>query len=851
MSQDITKHLDRARKYLERNKLQEAIAEYHSAIEISPGQPEAVQMLADLYVRTGDLVQAAHFFGLLFDKLVESGDTARASAIFTRHLKAYPQPPSRLSRYAFLLQKQNKTPEAIEFYSNAAQQFRDQNDLRSEFESLQRIAQLDPENAERQVQLGELAEKLGNAETGGRAYLRAAQLTQAAGNAERALELFASAHRLNPGDRSVALLFADARLHHRDAAGAVELLRPFVPPDPSDTAFLGLYGEALLCTGQLDLAREMIFALCKQKPDAFDKLFHLADRYLDTGGDEKAISVLEQTKEWMFAVRNETAFAARVDTMVEVHPKSLPLAEFWAKLYDQMNREVKYFDALVRLFDLDLENNKIPAACEALDRLVEIDPYDYRIQERISKLEGKVSGSFLRSINARAAKASGSAQTSTSFGAAAFGDAARAPATEEEKSQRALDDLIVQAEIFLQYSLQTKAAERLERIAEQFPGHEDRNERLRALYERANWWPKGTQNRTKSAPLAPAPAPASPSSAADTHRDLAEIAEITRLMYREVTPREVLGTAVREIGKYLNVRRCVAVVGAPGEAPQMTAEFALPSLKPAAPALLAKIAAGLASSSQDPIGGVSTTSERLRDLRELDVDAVLGVALTDKDTQAAAGVLFTGDAVSRQWKPNESYFLQAVGDQVMISVNHTRLRSLVRTLAVADEKTGLLGRGAYIDCLLAESKRSRTQGTPLTLVILQLDRGPEILRQEGDAALEGYMNQVARALEPSIRQGDLAVKYTAWSLAFVLPDTSREKAEPIAEKLRQAAAQVQPSWQGTAVSLSAVVADASARWADENEDRVTEWINRAEVGLDEIRHRGGNAIVTQAAPQPN
>src|SRR5487761_283881 len=771
MTQDIAKHLDRARKHLERNRLQEAIAEYHSAIEISPGHPEAIQMLADLYARTGDLVQAAHFFGLQFDKLVESGDMARASAIFARHLKVYPQPPSRLARYGFLLQKQNKTPEAMEFYSHAAQQFRDQNDLKSEFECLQRIAQLDPENPARQAQLAQLAENLGNAETGGRAYLRAAQLTQASGDGARALEFFASAHRLTPGDRSVALLFADARLHHRDAVGAVELLQPFAPPDASDTAFLGLYGEALLHTGQLDLAREILFALCKQKPEGFDKLFNLAHRYIETGADDKAISALEQTKEWMFAARNETAFAARVDTMVEAHPKSLPLAEFWAKLYDQMNREVKYFDALVRLFDLDVEKNKIPAACEALDRLVEIDPYDYRIHERIAKLEGKASASFLRSINARAAKASGVAQSSASLATGGLGEAARAPATEEEKSQRALDDLIVQAEIFLQYSLQGKAAERLEKIAELFPGHEDRNERLRMLYERANWWPKGSRGRTQSSTAVPAAPPAAEivASAADTHRDLAEIAEITRLMYREVTPREVLGTAVREIGKYLNVRRCAAVIGVQGEAPQMTAEYAFPGLKPVSASVLAKVAAWLASSSQDSIGGISATAEQFHGLRDLDVDTALGVLLTDKDTQAAAGVLFIGDTSSRQWKPNESYFLQAVGDQVMISVNHTRLRSLVRTLAVADEKTGLLGRGAYIDCLLAESKRSRTQGTPLTLVILQLDRGPEILREEGDAVLE-----------PAIRQGDLGVKYTAWSLAFVLPDAPREKAEPIA-----------------------------------------------------------------------
>ncbi|HEV2290097.1 MAG TPA: tetratricopeptide repeat protein [Candidatus Acidoferrales bacterium] len=862
MSQDVTKYLERARKHLEKNKLQDAIADYQAALEAFPNHPEATQMLADLYVRSGDLVQAAYYYGLQFDRLAESGDMVRATAIFTRHLKSYPQPGHRLVRYAFLLQKQNRTTEAIECYVAAAQKFGDQNDWKSQFECLQRVAHLDPENADRQTQLANLAEKLGNAETAGRAYLRGGQLAQAAGEYDRALELFSHAHRITPGDRSVTLLFADARLHRGDAAGAVALLQPFAPADPADTAFLTTFGEALLLTNQLDSARDVLFALCKQKPEGFDMLFQLAERYIEAGKEEQAVSVLDQAKEWMLAIRNESIFATRLDMIVEAHPKCLPLIQFWAKVYDQLNREVKYFDALVRLFDVSLACNKIDAACDALDRLVEIDPYDYRIHERISKLEGKASPAFLRNISVRAAKASGGPQGTQATGGTGLGlgDSVRAQASEEEsageKVQRAIDDLIVQAEIFLQYSLQSKAVERLERIAELYPGQEEKNDRLRLLYERANWWPKGSTARTQASAAAPTQGAVLPISAvsaaaaADTHRDLAEIAEITRLMYREVTPREVLGTAVREIGKYLNVRRCIAVVGAPGKAAPIVSEFSPSGLKAAAAAAVAKVAARLAKASPDAVGGISMTVSEFSEMRALEVETILGVPLTDKDTQSAAGVLFLGDTVSRQWKPNESFFLQAIGDQIMISVNHTRLRSLVRTLAVADEKTGLLGRGAYIDCLLAESKRSRMQGTPLTLIILQMDHGPELLRQEGDGVLEAYLNQLARSLEPSIRQGDLAVKYTTWSLAFVLPDTPRENAEALAAKLRLAAAQVQPNWASSPITFSAVVADAAARASDENEDRVTEWINRAESGLDETRHRGGNTLVTLAAPQP-
>src|SRR6202044_3239915 len=131
------------------------------------------------------------------------------------------------------------------------------------------------------------------------------------------------------------------------------------------------------------------------------------------------------------------------------------------------------------------------------------------------------------------------------------------------------------------------------------------------------------------------------------------------------------------------------------------------------------------------------------------------------------------------------FFLQGVGDQLVLAVSHTRLRSLVRTLAVADERTGMLSRGAYIDCLLSESNRARSQNTPVSLLIIQLDRGGELLRHHGESTVQPYIDQVWHALSSTVRQTDVVVKYTAWSLVFILPDTSYENAKGLAEKLRR------------------------------------------------------------------
>ncbi|MGH9746108.1 MAG: tetratricopeptide repeat-containing diguanylate cyclase [Candidatus Acidiferrales bacterium] len=862
MASDANKHLDRARRALEKNKLREATTEYQAVLEEVPSNQEAIQALADIFTRLNEPALAAQYYGTQFDRLVEAGDASKASAIFTRFLRTFPQPPDRLMQYSLLLQKQNRTGEAIEQFGAAAQLYQQQQRDVEALACYESIALLDPENPGRHVVLGELAERLGHRDLATRSYLRAGQLTQASGGLDEAIEYFERAHHLSPEDRTGALLFAEAKLRKGDSEGCVKLLDP-IAANEKDTAFLALFGEALLRTHRLDRAREVFDAYYKQKPEGFSKLFELAGAYILDSDEPKAAQLLVHTKDLMRTYRRETELVAQMDQMAATHPTSLPVAEVVARLYEELNRETKYFDALVRLFDLYLTADQIKQACDSLDRLVDIDPYDYRNQERISRLEGKADPAFLKNILARAAKAATVSSRTDGFTGAGSDQAASAgPITEEARAQQALEDLIVQVEIFLQYSLQSKAVERLQRIAELFPAEEEKNERLRSLYERANWWPKGAPPKPAAKPVPPA-APAAPihvptpeahpsvgfgsATPAETHRDLAAIAEINRLMYRQSTPREVLMSTASEIGKHLGVNRCVVTVGGAGEA-QLTAEYATPGTQPAGAPRIAAVADLISKATPDALGGIELSSSGSGALRDLGLSSALGVLLTDKETQLPSGALLVGAASPRRWKPNESFFLQAVGDQLVLSVNHTRLRSLVRSLAVADERTGLLSRGAYVDCLLMESNRARSQGTALSLIVLHVDRGGDLLRQHGDAPVDHFIEQLAKSVSSAVRQTDVAVKYTAWSLVFILPDTTLDNAKTLAEKLRQVAATVEPSWGSQDLTISAVVAQATARPGDETEDRVTEWMNRAEAGLDEARQRGGNTLVELATP---
>ena len=861
MAADVSKHLERAKRFLEKNRVDDAIEAYLAVLHDAPQHQEATQALGDLYSRMEQPDRAAVYYGMLFDLLIEPRDESKALAIYNRFLKASstPQPPERIARYAFLQQKQNHAEEAIEQYTKAAEMFAAAARNEDALFCWERIAQLDPENLGRQLRLAEAAEQIGKSALAARTFLRAGQLASAGGAAGDALKLLSRAYKLAPQERSVALLYAQAKLRSNEASDAAALLEPFAVTE-SDAPFLETYSDALIHGGNLDRAREILEKLLKERNAGMARLFELADAYAASAQTAKGVELLQTLKRRMFADKRQNDFAKELDAVASKHPHSQAMLEFWASIHNELNRETQYFEILVKLFDVYFNAGDYRKASESLERLIEIDAYDYRNRERLEKLRGHVDDAFMKRVESRVSK-SGGAPSPAAHGSAGSGAAPASSNAEEAKQAQALEDLIVQTEIFLQYSLHSKALERLQKIAAMFPGEEERNARLQNLYQMANWWPPGAARPKQAPAAATVPAapvvessPASPTTrtgvySAETLRDLSKISEINQKIFRQQTPRAMLNTAVNEVGGHLRTARAIAVVGTPGRPPEMSAEFCDQELKQAPGSQVVLLLAEMEKAQPDELGGLVVDAQKGSIVNEMGLATALGVMITDKETQQPAGMLIVGYTQPHKWKQNEAYFLQAIGDQMLMSVSHTRLRSLVRRMGVSDERTGLLSRSSYQSCLLTEADRARTQGTPLALAILQIDRGAEILRQQGESPLEKFLEQLARSLEPIVRQNDVAVKYTSWSLAFILPDTTLQGAQNLADKLRRAATGLRPPWDSTSITLSAGIVEAVAKQEFESEDIVTDLINRAEFSVEEARKKGGDTVVTLDTPK--
>src|SRR5262249_5043219 len=163
--------------------------------------------------------------------------------------------------------------------------------------------------------------------------------------------------------------------------------------------------------------------------------------------------------------------------------------------------------------DAHLARGETRKASDALERLVDIDAYDYRNQERLEKLKGKADDAFLKRLASRLTKSGSGGSTPEAThqpGGAASGPAQ--PASPEARKRRTRDAWIVQTKFFLNSWLKAKPVDRLQKIAKMFPGEEKTNKRLAKLSQTANWGPKGAPPKKPEAPRATAPTTAEASS---------------------------------------------------------------------------------------------------------------------------------------------------------------------------------------------------------------------------------------------------------------------------------------------------------------------------------------------------
>jgi diguanylate cyclase (GGDEF)-like protein/PAS domain S-box-containing protein len=117
---------------------------------------------------------------------------------------------------------------------------------------------------------------------------------------------------------------------------------------------------------------------------------------------------------------------------------------------------------------------------------------------------------------------------------------------------------------------------------------------------------------------------------------------------------------------------------------------------------------------------------------------------------------------------------------------HKDLEKRLATLATRDGLTGLANRRHFDDMLQQEWRRAERDGTPVSLVMMDVDNFKKFNDQYGHQAGDSCLKAVARAIAAEARRpADLAARYGGEEFVLLLPNTDEVGCALVAERFRQ------------------------------------------------------------------
>jgi diguanylate cyclase (GGDEF)-like protein len=142
--------------------------------------------------------------------------------------------------------------------------------------------------------------------------------------------------------------------------------------------------------------------------------------------------------------------------------------------------------------------------------------------------------------------------------------------------------------------------------------------------------------------------------------------------------------------------------------------------------------------------------------------------------------------------------------QGAVAIENARLHRLIQKQAKTDPLTQLLNRREFEEQLAREVERAQRFGTPVGLVVLDLDDFKLINDRFGHLAGDGVLKAAAGAIRQCTREIDQPARWGGEEFAVILPHTGLDGAARLAERLRQAIAERQiPTPDGRSVRVTA------------------------------------------------
>jgi len=169
------------------------------------------------------------------------------------------------------------------------------------------------------------------------------------------------------------------------------------------------------------------------------------------------------------------------------------------------------------------------------------------------------------------------------------------------------------------------------------------------------------------------------------------------------------------------------------------------------------------------------------------------IGLSDPTTKSFLGIPLSGDGklvaviTIENLAENELEKFGILATQLSLEIKKVFLYETVEKMAITDSLTGLYVRRYFAERLDEELGRSARQGLKFSFLMLDIDDFKKINDIYGHLVGDVVLKDIGRIIKENIREIDLACRYGGEEFAVMLPETSRDGAYSVAERIRKCA----------------------------------------------------------------
>lgn len=174
--------------------------------------------------------------------------------------------------------------------------------------------------------------------------------------------------------------------------------------------------------------------------------------------------------------------------------------------------------------------------------------------------------------------------------------------------------------------------------------------------------------------------------------------------------------------------------------------------------------------------------------------------------------------------------------------NISEARQQIETMAIMDELTGLFNRRHIMTRFVEEFTRTQRLSKDLGCIMIDIDNFKQINDRHGHLVGDELLREVARVIKQSVRTYDIVGRYGGEEFLVILPDTDRDDAKSLAERIRKNVRGEPERAPGISLQYEVTVSLGVACMREQDAS-IDDIIKRADDNLYEAKKNGRDRVI--------